>query len=106
MTNSKSDFTEVGALWVKEKNGKQFLSGKTKVALPAGISINIFKNNFKVEGDTKPDYTISARTSDVLGAAPAYNPEGPKKVIAAIQAPVQPVAPPSWDGDIPFTDQF
>ena len=48
--------TNIGALWKKEKNGKQFLSG-TIEAFGQKIKVCVFKND-KKEKETQPDYRI------------------------------------------------
>ncbi len=94
-----SKWVEVGALWIKEKEGgKQYLSGKLKVALPLGTALVIAKNEYK-KTENQPDYRISAVFSEEL---PPYDPEGPKKVIAAVQAPIPPIAQTTWEDDVPF----
>jgi hypothetical protein len=55
--NSKaSDLTDVGAFWKKEKNGKQFLSGKVKIG-NGEYTAFIFKNN-KTKPN-QPDYRLT-----------------------------------------------
>ena len=60
--NSKERFRVIGALWIKEKNGKNFLSGKVEID---GIEypISVFEN--KKTKDNHPDYRISLDTEKV-----------------------------------------
>lgn len=93
-----SKFVEVGALWIREKNGKQYLSGKLKVALAANSPLIIFKNDYKNK-ENQPDYKVSGLPTEEI---PPYNPEGPKKVIAAVQGQVTEAMKPGWEDDVPF----
>lgn len=54
--NNASDLTDVGAFWKKEKNGKQFLSGKVKIG-NSEFTAFIFKNN-KTKPN-QPDYRLT-----------------------------------------------
>lgn len=54
-TNSKKD---IGAIWIKEsRTGKKFLSAYVTIN---GEKINIvgFKNDYKEEGSSQPDYRL------------------------------------------------
>jgi uncharacterized protein (DUF736 family) len=51
--------TKVGALWLKEKAGRKYMSGKLDTAIPAGAQIFVYKNDHKKE-DKHPDYTLHA----------------------------------------------
>jgi uncharacterized protein (DUF736 family) len=51
-----SDLTDLGAFWKKEKNGKQFLSGKVKIG-DGEFTAFIFKNN-KTKPN-QPDYRLT-----------------------------------------------
>lgn len=59
-TNQKSDkvsdLVDVGAFWKKDKNGKQFLSGKVKIG-DGEYTAFIFKNN-KTKPN-QPDYRLA-----------------------------------------------
>lgn len=59
--NSASDLTDVGAFWKKEKNGKQFLSGKVKIG-NSEFTAFIFKNN-KTKPN-QPDYRLTLSDLD------------------------------------------
>lgn len=47
----EKDPNEIGCFWIKEKNGKKFLSG-----LIDGRKVVVFKNNKKT--DKQPDYRV------------------------------------------------
>lgn len=66
--NKASDLTDVGAFWKKEKNGKQFLSGKVKIG-DGEFTAFIFKNN-KTKPN-QPDYrlTLAELSEDLKPAA-------------------------------------
>lgn len=51
-----SDLTSVGAFWKKEKNGKQFLSGKVKIG-SGEFTAFIFKND--KSKPNQPDYRLT-----------------------------------------------
>lgn len=51
-----SDLTDTGAFWKKEKNGKQFLSGKVKIG-NGEYTAFIFKNN--KSKPNQPDYRLA-----------------------------------------------
>lgn len=51
--------TKVGALWLKEKAGRKYMSGKVELALPEGTVLFVYKNDYK-EADKHPDYTLNA----------------------------------------------
>lgn len=54
--NNASDLTDIGAFWKKEKNGKQFLSGKVKIG-DGEYTAFLFKNN-KTKPN-QPDYRLT-----------------------------------------------
>lgn len=54
--NNASDLTDTGAFWKKEKNGKQFLSGKVKIG-NGEYTAFIFKNN--KSKPNQPDYRLT-----------------------------------------------
>lgn len=47
----------IGACWIKEKDGKTYLSGQIRTP---GLDLNfaVFKNEKKDEGSSQPDYNI------------------------------------------------
>jgi uncharacterized protein (DUF736 family) len=55
--------TKIGAFWLKEKNGKKYMSGKIDKPLAAGATLLVYKNDYKQE-DKHPDYTIHAFLGD------------------------------------------
>jgi hypothetical protein len=81
-SNNASDLTDVGAFWKKEKNGKQFLSGKVKIG-SGEYTAFIFKNN-KTKPN-QPDYrlTLSDLSEDLKPESKAKKPqqsESPQEV--------------------------
>lgn len=56
-------FKKVGALWLKEKGGRKYMSGKLEVELPAGTQVFVYRNDRKTE-DKHPDYTLNAIIKD------------------------------------------
>lgn len=80
---------KVGALWLKEKDGKKFFSGKMEFALPAGATVLIYRNDRKQQ-DKHPDYTIHTFEDDQPAPRNEYQ-----------QAPPSNPGPPP-DEDIPF----
>lgn len=78
---------KVGALWLKEKNGKKFMSGTVETDIPAGANLLVFKNTYKEAGDSKPDYTINLADDDDRPA----------------RQPPRQQSPPPPPEDIPFS---
>lgn len=66
----------VTGLFKREKDGKNYLSGKTDVDIPAGASLVVY-TNAKFAGPGKPDYTLHMIVDD------------------GVQAPAAPPAPPA-----------
>lgn len=63
----------IGAVWLKEKDGKTYMS--CKIQTP-GLDLNfaIFKNEKKEEGSKQPDYNIAwspPRKQDAESSGPA-----------------------------------
>lgn len=52
----------VGALWIKEKDGRRFLSGTLELGGREGTKVNIavFPNDRKAPGSKQPDYNITS----------------------------------------------
>jgi hypothetical protein len=48
---------KIGALWLKEKNGKKFFSGEIELN-GQKHSVVVFRNTYKEEGSKQPDYNI------------------------------------------------
>lgn len=80
---------KVGALWLKKKDGKTFMSGRLEQSIPASSQLLVYKNDFKKE-DKHPDYTLHVIEDDQPAPRNEYQ-----------QAPTNPTGPPP-DGDIPF----
>lgn len=59
----------VGALWIREKDGRRFLTGTLELGGREGTKVNIavFPNDRKEKGTKQPDYNI---TSDSALPAP------------------------------------
>jgi len=99
MAETKSKFNFVGGLWKQESvNGKKYLQGNIEID---GVKhrISVWKNNFKEEGDKKPDYQISLMddpaeksSTSAKSAAPAKKAQRPAPVVEANEN----------DDDIPF----
>jgi hypothetical protein len=87
--NSASDLTDVGAFWKKEKNGKQFLSGKVKIG-NSEFTAFIFKNN-KTKPN-QPDYRLTL--SDLDEDLKPVSQKAPKQEVES--------SDPENQDDIPF----
>ena len=87
--NEASTLTDVGAFWKKEKNGKQFLSGKVKIG-SAEFTAFIFKN--EKTKPNQPDYTLTL--SDLPDELK------PEKLVKAVKE--EPTAISENQDDIPF----
>lgn len=59
--NKNSDLVDVGAFWKKNKNGKNFLSGKVKIANKEFTAF-IFSNN--KNKPNQPDYRLVLSNMD------------------------------------------
>lgn len=59
--NNTSDLTDVGAFWKKEKDGRQFLSGKVKIGGNEYTAF-VFKNN--KSKPNQPDYRLTVSNLD------------------------------------------
>lgn len=92
-TNSASDLTDLGAFWKKNKNGKNFLSGKLKIG-GREFTAFIFANN--KSKPNQPDYrlTVSNLDEDLVPDS------GEAK--KAKSAPSQNLDPSDNQDDIPF----
>jgi hypothetical protein len=77
---------KVGALWLKEKDGKKFMSGNMEFGVAAGAQVFVYNNDRK-QSEKHPDYTLHVIEDDQPSPKDDYR-----------QAPAGP--PP--DGDIPF----
>jgi hypothetical protein len=55
----KNNKTAAGALWLrKSKKGNNFLSGSINTPDGNTVKVVVFKNTYKEEGSTQPDYRI------------------------------------------------
>jgi hypothetical protein len=54
---------KVGALWLAEKDGKQYMRGTLNDPLSAGTKVFVYRNTYKKE-DKQPDYTLHAAVDD------------------------------------------
>jgi uncharacterized protein (DUF736 family) len=89
--NKNSELTDLGAFWKKNKNGKNFLSGKLKIG-NREFTAFIFSNN--KSKPNQPDYrlTVSNLDSDLI-----------PEVVGADKPKAQPVPSDSENqDDIPF----
>lgn len=57
-------FTKIGALWLKDGAKGKYMAGEIERQSGEKIRVMVFKNTFKTEGDTKPDYTINMVLDD------------------------------------------
>ena len=89
---------KVGALWLKEKDGKRFFSGKMEFELPAGATVLIYRNDRKQQ-EKHPDYTIHTFEDDQPAPRNEYQ-QAPRDYKAEREAEAQ--GPPP-DLDIPFS---
>ncbi len=55
----------IGSIWIKVKNGKEFMSGVINVKEMANVDVDmekvrvvVFKNLYKESGDNSPDYRM------------------------------------------------
>jgi len=90
---------KVGALWIKEKDGRKFMSGKLEFAVPAGASILLYKNDRKQQ-DKHPDYTLHTFEDDQPAPRNDYQ-QGPSAQEIQQQRVAAAQGPPPEDG-IPF----
>ncbi len=68
---------KIGALWLGSgKNGK-FMSGRIEVSEVEEIRILVFKNNYKDEGERRPDYIIYEPETEAEKSGPATNEDIP-----------------------------
>lgn len=61
--------TKVGALWLQEKAGRKYMSGKLDKELAAGVRVFVYKNDHKTS-EKHPDYTLHAIVDDEFNQAP------------------------------------
>ena len=54
--NNENHNKKIGALWIKEKDGNEFMSGLIKID-GKEHNITVFKNDYKVS-DKQPDFNI------------------------------------------------
>lgn len=81
---------KVGGLWLNEKAGKKYFSGKVQEDIPAGSKVFVYRNTYKEE-DKHPDYTLHVAVDDDQPRREEYN-----------QAPPPPPPPPPDEDEIPF----
>lgn len=48
---------DIGALWAREKDGKEYFTGTIQVGENV-LEIVVFKNSYKKEGERTPDWRI------------------------------------------------
>lgn len=48
---------KVGAMWLREKNGKKYMSGSVNESLPSGTKLLMYRNDYKKD-EKHPDYTL------------------------------------------------
>ena len=51
------DNKDIGALWKREKDGKDYFTGNIKLG-DGIVEIVVFQNSYKKEGDRTPDWRI------------------------------------------------
>jgi hypothetical protein len=44
---------KIGALWIKEKDGKVYMTGDVN-----GVQVVVFRNTYKAEGSREPDWRV------------------------------------------------
>lgn len=53
MDDTKKNPDELGALWLKESNGKVFMTGTIN-----GVDVVVWRNDRKAEGSRQPDWRV------------------------------------------------
>jgi uncharacterized protein (DUF736 family) len=94
-------YAEVGAAWIKERNGAKYLSvsienpGDLPVNADGKASLTLLRNRFK-ERDNQPDYKVSCKVDM------PDTPKQPSKSTAPARPSAKPQHEPMRDEDIPF----
>ena len=67
---------KVGALWLKEKDGSKYMSGKLTEGIAAGAQVLVYRNKYKKD-EKHPDYTLHIIEDDQPAPRDDYRQTGP-----------------------------